>query len=115
MLITDAVHIWREADGDYHIEWQASHPDTEVTVEPLEVGAGVSAHYAERPSHARISGLPGASRHRFRLRDQHGNEVLSTQRIGSMPCGALTSTTSMMFIAIGFGFSFRTQGLTCCG
>ncbi len=80
MLITDAVHIWREAEGDYHIEWEASHPDTEVTVEPLAADSGVSAHYAERPSYVRVSGLPPASRHRFRLRDQHGTEVLATER-----------------------------------
>ena len=38
MLNSEAVHIWREPDGDYHIEWQASHPDTRVTVEPLVHG-----------------------------------------------------------------------------
>ena len=42
MLISDAVHIWRDADGDYHLEWEATHPQTEVTVEPL--GEGVVTH-----------------------------------------------------------------------
>jgi protein-tyrosine phosphatase len=81
MLITDAVHIWREADGDYHIEWQASHPDTQVTVEPLGATGSVEAHYSEQaPQRARLWGLAPASRHYFRLRDQHGTEVLATER-----------------------------------
>ncbi|MCB1844773.1 MAG: tyrosine-protein phosphatase, partial [Halioglobus sp.] len=80
MLITDAVHIWREADGDYHFEWETSHPDTQVTVEPLEAPGGVQARYSESRSGASLSGLRPASRHYFRLRDQHGNEVLATER-----------------------------------
>ena len=81
MLISDAVHIWREADGDYHIEWQATHPDTEVTVEPLAAGSAVEAHYSEHPvKSARLSGLAPDTRHYFRLRDQHGTEVLATER-----------------------------------
>lgn len=81
MLITDAVHIWRESDGDYHIEWQASHPDTEVVVEALSDTGSVEAHYSEDSRlRARLSGLAPDSRHYFRLRDQHGNEVLSTER-----------------------------------
>lgn len=80
MLISDAVHIWRESDGDYHIEWQASHPDTQVTVEALGSVGSVSAHYSEDSTRARMSGLEPASRHFFRLRDQHGTEVLATER-----------------------------------
>jgi protein-tyrosine phosphatase len=81
MLISDAVYIWREPDGDYHIEWQASHPDTEVTVEPLAAGSAVEAHYSEQPvKSARLSGLAPDTRHYFRLRDQHGTEVLATER-----------------------------------
>lgn len=81
MLISDAVHIWREPDGDYHIEWQATHPDTEVTVEPLAEGSAIEAHYAEQPARrARLSGLAPDIRHYFRLRDQHGTEVLATER-----------------------------------
>lgn len=81
MLITDAVHIWREADGDYHIEWQASHPDTQVTVEPLADDGCLEVHYSEDlVQGARISGLPLATRHFFRLRDQHGTEILATER-----------------------------------
>ena len=37
MLISDAVHIWREPDGDYHIEWQVTDPGTEVTVDSEEL------------------------------------------------------------------------------
>lgn len=80
MLISDAVHIWRESDGDYHIEWQASHPDTRVTVEPLAPNGMVSAHYSEDSQRIRLSGLHQGSRHFFRVRDQHGTEVLATER-----------------------------------
>ncbi len=81
MLISDEVHIWRESDGDYLIEWRASHPDTLVTVEPMVAGGAMQAYStgdAERP--IRMSGLEPASRHYFRLRDQHGTEVLATER-----------------------------------
>ncbi len=80
MLISEAVHIWRESDGDYHIEWQASHPDTRVTVEALAPNGNVSAHYSEDLRRARLSGLQPASRHFFRVRDQHGTEVLAAER-----------------------------------
>jgi protein-tyrosine phosphatase len=81
MLITDAVHIWRESDGEYHIEWQASHPDTKVTVEPLTEGGVVEAHYSEdKPARARATGFAMDSRHYFRLRDQHGTEVVAPER-----------------------------------
>ena len=81
MLITDAVHIWREPDGDYHIEWEVSHPGTRVTIEPLAADGELQLHYHEPPTPgARLVGLPPARRHFFRLRDQHGNEVLATER-----------------------------------
>ena len=81
MLMTDAVHIWRESDGDYHIEWQASHADTKVTVEALTGDGSIAAHYHEEQlPRASFSGLEPASRHYFRLRDQHGTEVLATER-----------------------------------
>ncbi len=81
MLISDAVHVWREPDGDYHIEWEASHPGTQVTVEPLAADGRLEAHYSESPGgYARLSGLPPASRHYFRIRDQHGNEVVVSER-----------------------------------
>lgn len=80
MLITEEVHIWREPDGDHHIEWQASHPDTQVTVEPLVPGKKVNTHYSEDSRSVRLSGLNTASRHYFRLRDQHGTEVVAAER-----------------------------------
>lgn len=81
MLISDAVHVWREPDGEYHIEWEATHPDTRVVVEPLAEGGRVEAHYSEAPQgRARLRGLPHGSRHYFRLRDQHGNETVVTER-----------------------------------
>jgi protein-tyrosine phosphatase len=81
MLISDAIHIWREPDGDYYVEWEVSHPGTEVTVEPLTTSGDLQLHYSEQPrQRARLSGLPPASRHYFRLRDQHGTEVLAMER-----------------------------------
>ena len=81
MLIADAIHIWREADGDIHIEWQVSRPDTEVTVEPLAADGELQLHYREQPDRgARLSGLPADRRHFFRLRDQHGTQVLAAER-----------------------------------
>lgn len=80
MLISDAVHIWREPDGDYHVEWRASHPDTQVTVEPLANSPKVRTHYSGDSERVRMSGLEPASRHYFRLRDQHGTEVLAAER-----------------------------------
>jgi protein-tyrosine phosphatase len=80
MLISDAVHIWREPDGDYHIEWRASQPGTRVTVESLTCADSVKAYYGEELERARLSGLAPASRHYFRLCDQHGTEVLATER-----------------------------------
>lgn len=79
MLITDAVHIWREPDGDYHVEWQASQPDTQVTVEPL-LAAGALPGQQVAPGRVRLSGLPASTRHYFRVRDQHGTEVVATER-----------------------------------
>ncbi len=75
-LIPNSIHIWREPDGDHHIEWQASHPDTRVEVEPL-----AAADTVERgDNRARVRGLPRNDRHYFRLRDQHGNEALVSER-----------------------------------
>lgn len=80
MLIADAVHIWRDPDGDYHIQWQSSHPETRVTVEALANQSEVSTHYRAEAGHASLSGLAADSRHTFRLRDQHGTEVLASER-----------------------------------
>lgn len=81
MLISDAVHIWREPDGDYHLEWQVTDPGTEVTVEPLACGGELQLHYSHQAGPgARLVGLPPARRHFFRLRDQHGTEVVATER-----------------------------------
>ena len=81
MLISDAVHIWREPGGDYHIEWQVTDPGTEVTVEPLVADGGLQLHYAQQPRPgARLAGLAPARRHFFRLRDQHGTEVVAMER-----------------------------------
>ena len=80
MLVSNAVHIWRESDGDYHIEWRASHPDTQVTVEPVIASSAAQAHYDVDTERARVSGLTPANRHFFRVRDQHGTEVLAAER-----------------------------------
>lgn len=81
MLNSDTVHIWRDADGDYHLEWDASHPGTQVHVEPLAESPHDVHHYHEQDlPRARVSGLPLANRHFFRLRDEHGNEALVPER-----------------------------------
>ena len=81
MLKPDAVHIWRDADGDYHVEWDDAHPDLELTIEPLAAGEGVKTEYDTSPApRARLRGLSPDDRHYFRLRDQHGNELLATER-----------------------------------
>jgi protein-tyrosine phosphatase len=80
MLIADTVHIWREPDGDYHLEWQASHPDTRVTIEAVIANRATEAHVSDGPGRACISGLEPGNRHFFRLRDQHGTEVLASER-----------------------------------
>ena len=36
MLKTQEVQVWREAGGDYLVEWRASDPDTEVQIAALE-------------------------------------------------------------------------------
>ncbi|QFU76953.1 tyrosine-protein phosphatase [Halioglobus maricola] len=78
MLIPDAVHVWRDAGGDYHLEWDTEQADQAVVVEPvLEVAHDVE-HYPDR--RAKVSGLPHGKRHYFRLRDEHGNEVVATER-----------------------------------
>lgn len=77
MLISDKVHVWREPDGDYHIEWRSSHPDTEVTVEALADSGTLVAQQGET---ARLGDLPPGQRHFFRLCDQHGNETVVTER-----------------------------------
>jgi protein-tyrosine phosphatase len=40
----------------------------------------VSAHYEEAAPRARFAGLPVGNRHYFRLSDQHGNEVVASER-----------------------------------
>ena len=47
-------------------------PIRKVTVEPLAARAEVNTHYSENPEACGLSGLEPASRHYFRLRDQHG-------------------------------------------
>jgi protein-tyrosine phosphatase len=80
MLISEAVQIWREPDGDHHIEWRSSHPDTQVTVEPLAIDGKVNTHIVDKPNIVRLSGLNPTSRHYFRVRDQHGTQVLAAER-----------------------------------
>lgn len=82
-LLADTVHIWRAPEGDYHVEWEASHPQTRVTVSPLDAAApDLQLHYedADAASRLRISGLPADRRHTFRLQDQHGNELVAMER-----------------------------------
>jgi protein-tyrosine phosphatase len=116
MLISDAVHIWRESDGDYHIEWEASHPDTHVTVEPLAGGSTVQAHTSNHHERVRMSGLGPASRHFFRLRDQHGTEVLAAERKlgmqGTPNFRDFGGYTTVDGRCVKWGFMFRSGQLS---
>jgi protein-tyrosine phosphatase len=81
MLISEAVHVWREPDGEYHVEWEATEPDTRVIVEPLAQDDALRVHYSEAPAgRVRLTGLPPATRHYFRVRDHLGNEIVVTER-----------------------------------
>lgn len=75
-LILDSIHIWREPDGDHHVEWRTSHPQTRVEVEPMAEVEAVESGLGR----ARVSGLAHNNRHYFRLRDEHGNEVIAPER-----------------------------------
>ena len=78
-LLPESVHIWRSADGTYHVDWEATQPETQVEVEALAPGAQVEP--IEGPAaQARVTGLPLDRRHRFRLVDQHGNEAVASER-----------------------------------
>ena len=81
MLISDAVHIWRDAQGDYHLEWDTSEPETQVTVELLSSPIELRERYrADQTTTASFTGLPSSNTHYFRLRDQHGTEFVATER-----------------------------------
>ncbi|MCR9105559.1 MAG: tyrosine-protein phosphatase [Gammaproteobacteria bacterium] len=79
MLIPDAVHVWQEADGQYHVEWRTTEPDVEVRVEHAH-GETFSANYLPHLGAAKLSGLPGHRRHAFVVRDQYGTQVLAQER-----------------------------------
>ncbi len=80
MLIPDAVHVWREENGDYHVEWQTSEKGVEVTVEAVADDVNAKAAYDYARSLAKISGLPPQQRHQFHVRDEFGNAVLAAER-----------------------------------
>jgi protein-tyrosine phosphatase len=79
MLIRDAIHAWREADGEYHIEWRASHADTQVTIEHAH-GKPLQANFVEEGNKARVVGLEPSDRHYFRISDQFGTDVVVGER-----------------------------------
>ncbi len=80
MLLADTVHVWREPAGDYHLEWETSRPDTQVAVEALGESPGETRYRDTSGVRASVSGLPLARRHVFRLRDDHGTEILVPER-----------------------------------
>jgi protein-tyrosine phosphatase len=59
-----------------------TRPGTQVTIEPLAANGELHLNYSQEldGSRARLVGLPPARRHYFRLRDQHGTQVLATER-----------------------------------
>lgn len=81
MLNTETVHVWRDPNGDYQLEWQVEHPATQVTVAAVGASsANVNYHYSSEGARARVSGLLAKQRHLFRLRDEHGSEVVVSER-----------------------------------
>jgi protein-tyrosine phosphatase len=84
MLISDAVHVWRKSDGDFHVEWQASDPETKVVVEPLSGNKPVETEYLQGSARIRLSESDLKERVVFRLSDQHGTEVHAPERKLSM-------------------------------
>ncbi len=81
MLISEAVNIWRDAEGDYHLEWDSSAAGARVAVEALAEQPHTVEHYQDDAvARARVSGLPENRRHYFRLCDEHGNQVLAAER-----------------------------------
>ncbi len=86
-LKPDSVHIWRTPDGHHYLHWETSDPSTAVAVEPLAAAAETSALPPGSPGRVRVSGLPAARRHFFRLRDSHGTEVVAPARGLGLPGG----------------------------
>jgi protein-tyrosine phosphatase len=83
MLLTDSVSLQRREDGEYHLQWRHSHPNTSVTVSVVEDHCEPSNYRSleqVRDSGTRIGGLHPERRHLFHLRDQHGNETLVAER-----------------------------------
>jgi protein-tyrosine phosphatase len=86
-LKPDSVHIWRTPDGHHYLHWETSDPATAVAVEPLGAAAEASALPPGSAGRVRVSGLPAARRHFFRLRDSHGTEVVAPARGLGLPGG----------------------------
>lgn len=80
MLLPEEVHIWRDAQGDYHLEWQVSAADTQVAVAAVSTDSVATVHQESGSAYARLTGLPLGRRHFFELKDQHGNRALATER-----------------------------------
>lgn len=81
-LDIESIHIWRSPQGEHHIEWQASHPETQVEIEPVHTGPHQVSYHPESQQgvRARVQGLPRDCRHGFQVRDQHGNAGLVFER-----------------------------------
>jgi len=81
-LDIESIHIWRSAEGEHHIQWRTSHPQTKVEIAPLHEGPHQVSYQLERHEgpRARVQGLPRNQRHGFQVRDQHGNANLVFER-----------------------------------
>ncbi|MEQ8264793.1 tyrosine-protein phosphatase [Pseudohaliea sp.] len=86
-LKPDSVHIWRTPDGHHYLHWETSDPSSAVAVEPLDAAAEASALPPGSAGRVRVTGLPAARRHFFRLRDSHGTEVVAPARGLGLPGG----------------------------
>jgi len=80
MLLADAVHIWREPEGEYHLDWDVSAPDTQVSVTILDSPGTEVFEHREGRNGGRVTGLPLGRRHFFSVSDQHGTEIVASER-----------------------------------
>ena len=117
-LDIESIHSWRSPEGEHHIEWQASHPQTQVEIEPVHAGSHQVVYESEpgRAVRARVQGLPRNRRHGFKVRDQHGNtRVVFERKLGLegtpnfRDFGGYRSTSGER---VKWGFLFRSGQLS---
>jgi protein-tyrosine phosphatase len=113
-LIPDSVHIWRTPAGECHVQWQTSDPATDVEVQALTDGAQVATDPAAK--RAQVTNLDLQRQHRYRLSDQHGNEVVASERrlgfAGTPNFRDFGGYTTVDGRRVRWGFLFRSGQLS---